>query len=118
MILIRIYSVPEFLLGEDILVAPIIKPGTYYRDIYLPKGAWKEEMTPESPNIKGPTWLKNYKVPLEKLAYFTRVESEDDHEENNHEENAGNGSYVIFPTIRNTMFSTFIIILCKLFKSF
>lgn len=37
----------EFLLGEDILVAPILEAGATKRDIYLPAGAWYDRKTGE-----------------------------------------------------------------------
>ncbi len=30
----------EFSIGEDIIVAPVIRPGEEERDIYLPKGTY------------------------------------------------------------------------------
>lgn len=63
----------EFLLGEDLLVAPIVNQDAYHRDIYLPKGIWKDELNSENGYIQGPVWLHDYEVPLEKLAYFTKV---------------------------------------------
>ncbi|MBL8099538.1 MAG: hypothetical protein JNK81_10160 [Anaerolineales bacterium] len=61
----------EFLLGGDILIAPILKPNTYQRDIYLPKGTWKNYWTSEI--YAGAQWLKNYVVPLDALPIFERV---------------------------------------------
>ncbi|XP_075235665.1 myogenesis-regulating glycosidase-like [Lycorma delicatula] len=66
----KIYS--EFLLGEDILVAPILAKGTTRRDIYLPKGYWRDENNP-SKIYKGRRWLRNYYADLSTLPYFTRV---------------------------------------------
>ena len=34
--------VDEFMVGEDILVAPVIKPKTYERTVIFPKGSWKD----------------------------------------------------------------------------
>ncbi|XP_049939047.1 myogenesis-regulating glycosidase-like [Schistocerca serialis cubense] len=65
----------EFLLGEDILVAPVIYHKNTDRDIYLPKGTWRDEVDPEHPTIEGPTWLRDYPAPLNTLPYFTRVTS-------------------------------------------
>jgi alpha-glucosidase (family GH31 glycosyl hydrolase) len=61
----------EFLLGEDILVAPVLDEGAISRDIYLPTGQWDDKL--RSRTIIGPKWLKNYTVALNELAYFTRV---------------------------------------------
>ncbi|XP_035718543.1 myogenesis-regulating glycosidase-like isoform X2 [Vespa mandarinia] len=61
----------EYLLGEEILVAPVIEEGAVSRDIYLPKGLWKDA----SDNVTyiGPGWIRNYDAPLDKLPYFYRV---------------------------------------------
>ncbi|XP_067012522.2 myogenesis-regulating glycosidase [Anabrus simplex] len=63
----------EFLLGEDLLVAPVIKEGAVSRDIYLPAGTWKDELRPDQPLIEGRTWLRDYPVALDELPYFTKV---------------------------------------------
>ncbi|XP_049766160.1 myogenesis-regulating glycosidase-like [Schistocerca cancellata] len=62
----------EFLLGEDLLVAPVLEEGAVSRDIYLPKGIWRDEADPKHPIIDGPIWLTNYSAPLSVLPYFTR----------------------------------------------
>lgn len=70
------YSCTEFLLGEDILVAPIVEEGTIYRDIYIPKGIWIDGNDLQSSPIRGPTWLRNYKADLDVLPYFLRSQME------------------------------------------
>ncbi|XP_047003771.1 myogenesis-regulating glycosidase-like [Schistocerca americana] len=65
----------EFLLGEDLLVAPVLEEGAVSRDIYLPRGSWRDEADPEHPTVDGPAWLANYSAPLSVLPYFTRVDS-------------------------------------------
>ncbi|XP_011868142.1 PREDICTED: uncharacterized family 31 glucosidase KIAA1161 isoform X5 [Vollenhovia emeryi] len=62
----------EYLLGESILVAPVIEEGATSRNIYLPAGRWynvKNETTYE-----GPMWLIDYPAPLDVLPYFKKVE--------------------------------------------
>jgi len=66
----------EFLLGENILVAPVLVEGATSRHIYLPKGMWRDENHPESPLISGRTWLIDYPASLEVLPWFTRVSPE------------------------------------------
>jgi len=61
----------EFLLGESILVAPVIEEAAESRNIYLPAGNWKD-MTMDM-SYKGPIWLRNYPAPLEVLPYFRKV---------------------------------------------
>ncbi|XP_049813511.1 myogenesis-regulating glycosidase-like [Schistocerca nitens] len=65
----------EYLLGDDLLVAPVTYRTATRRDIYLPKGYWRDEVDPEHPTIRGPTWLYAYPAPLNTLPYFTRVSS-------------------------------------------
>ncbi|KAB0798841.1 hypothetical protein PPYR_06721 [Photinus pyralis] len=60
----------EFLLGEDILVAPVIKEGATSRDVYLPAGEWVDGNNGST--YKGPIELKNYPAPIDVLPYFIR----------------------------------------------
>ena len=48
----------EFLLGNDLLVAPVLDEGAVTRDIYLPTGAWRDEANPEHPVYNGPIWIR------------------------------------------------------------
>lgn len=59
----------EYLLGEKILAAPVVQEGAVARDIYLPRGTWRDGNTGEF--IVGPTWLHDYPAPLDTLPYFT-----------------------------------------------
>ncbi|KAJ6634650.1 Myogenesis-regulating glycosidase [Pseudolycoriella hygida] len=59
----------EFLLGENILVAPVLQEGKFSRDIYLPRGKWVSQ-TGECYN--GPVWLKDYPADLSVLPYFIK----------------------------------------------
>ncbi|CAH2258723.1 jg5405 [Pararge aegeria aegeria] len=61
----------EFLLGEDILAAPVVTQGATSRDIYLPAGRWKE-LGNSSLIHEGPIWIRNYAAPLNVLPYFIR----------------------------------------------
>ncbi|XP_013404277.1 myogenesis-regulating glycosidase [Lingula anatina] len=61
----------EFLVGETLLVAPILEKSKKTRDIYFPKGIWRDEIQRNS--ITGPKWMKNYLVELNQIAYFTMV---------------------------------------------
>ncbi|KAJ8963796.1 hypothetical protein NQ314_005377, partial [Rhamnusium bicolor] len=58
----------EFLLGDSILVAPVIIEGAVSRNIYLPKGNWKDGNN--GTVYKGPITLKNYSAPIDVLPYF------------------------------------------------
>jgi myogenesis-regulating glycosidase len=61
----------EFLLGNDILVAPVVLPNVRRRDIYLPHGSWRDYWTGEV--FSGSCILKNYPAPLENLLFFEKV---------------------------------------------
>ncbi len=68
---IIIFLSSEFLLGEDILVAPVLGEGMISRDIYLPRGVWKDGNKGDIHT--GPTWLYSYPADLSVLPYFTRT---------------------------------------------
>ncbi|XP_020797007.1 myogenesis-regulating glycosidase-like [Boleophthalmus pectinirostris] len=62
----------QFLIGDDLMVAPVLEPGKQERDIYLPAGSWrsyKGELFD-----KGPIYLTDYPVDLDEVAYFTWVQ--------------------------------------------
>ncbi|XP_031763119.2 myogenesis-regulating glycosidase-like [Galleria mellonella] len=61
----------QYLLGETILVAPILEEGKTSRDIYLPKGIWWECGDPAKVHA-GPAWIHNYPAPIDVLPYFVR----------------------------------------------
>lgn len=60
----------EFLLGENILVAPVMEEGRVSRDIYLPRGVWEDQNYGNSHT--GPLWLRNYPANLSVLPYFIK----------------------------------------------
>ena len=61
--------VNEFMVGEDILVAPVITPKTYEREVILPAGTWKES---DGTVYEG---NKTYTLPcpLNKILWFRKV---------------------------------------------
>ncbi|CAF0717114.1 unnamed protein product [Brachionus calyciflorus] len=62
----------QFLVGNDILVAPILDENQYKRDIYLPRGEWIAE---NGTSFKGPLVLKSYQAPIEVIpmsCHFTQ----------------------------------------------
>jgi len=61
----------EFLVGDDLLVAPVVIQGARSRDIYLPEGQWHDEL--REVTVSGGVWLRDYVVDLHELAYFTKV---------------------------------------------
>lgn len=62
----------QFMIGNDIVVAPIIHKGKTERDIYLPDGWWKDEILAQV--IRGGKRIKKYQIPLDKVAIFFRTE--------------------------------------------
>lgn len=60
----------EFLLGENILVAPVFTANTTSRSIYLPAGIWFDQGDTNK-TYEGPTWI-TYSAPLDVLPYFVK----------------------------------------------
>ncbi|HZS14070.1 MAG TPA: TIM-barrel domain-containing protein [Candidatus Dormibacteraeota bacterium] len=58
----------SFLLGEDLLVAPVVKPGGRRR-VHLPRGRWGDWWTGEV--VEGPTDL-DLSVPLDRVPLYQR----------------------------------------------
>lgn len=61
----------QFLIGDDLMVAPVLEPGKQERDIYLPAGRWRSYKGEHFD--KGPIYLTDYPVDLDEVAYFTWV---------------------------------------------
>ncbi|KAG7476533.1 hypothetical protein MATL_G00083970 [Megalops atlanticus] len=59
----------QFLIGDDLMVAPVLEPGKQERDIYLPAGRWRSYKGEVFDN-KGPLHLTDYPVDLDEIAYF------------------------------------------------
>jgi hypothetical protein len=62
----------QFLVGDQLLVAPVTKKGASKRDIYLPHGTWRDHWS--SKRYTGPQTLKDHPAPLEVLPFFHREE--------------------------------------------
>ncbi len=60
----------QFLVGDELLVAPVLYPKQISREIYFPPGTWKDHWSGEL--ITGPTIVEDYPAPLEKLPFFIR----------------------------------------------
>ncbi|CAL4093313.1 unnamed protein product, partial [Meganyctiphanes norvegica] len=58
----------QWMLGNDLLVAPVIQKGVRVRDIYLPPGIWKDLL--DGRMRRGGRYIKEYKVPLTQLPHF------------------------------------------------
>ncbi|XP_048401745.1 SITS-binding protein isoform X2 [Stegostoma tigrinum] len=65
----------EFLIGDEVLVAPVTAPGRVHRDIYLPGSSyqWKDMNTAQV--FDGGTLLQDYPVPLTNVPVFIRQDS-------------------------------------------
>ena len=58
----------QFMLGNYLMVAPVLRSGTSIRSIYLPKGNWIDLLRNET--VIGPRWLHRYSVSLAELPLF------------------------------------------------
>jgi alpha-glucosidase (family GH31 glycosyl hydrolase) len=58
----------QFMLGNDVMVAPMVKPGNA-RTIIFPRGTWKGD---DGSTIKGPA-RKEITVAIDRLPWFTLV---------------------------------------------
>lgn len=63
----------EYLIASSLLVAPIVSKDKVQRDIYIPQGKWKDMINDRE--IEGATWLREYHIPLDKVATFIRLKS-------------------------------------------
>ncbi|XP_076252804.1 myogenesis-regulating glycosidase-like [Rhynchophorus ferrugineus] len=61
----------EYLLGDDILVAPVIQEGAVTRDVFIPKGQWKDGNSGQI--YTGPVTILNYSAPIDVLPWFIKV---------------------------------------------
>jgi len=65
----------QWLLGPDVLVAPVVGEGATSRQVYFPQGCWQRRDTDYLP-IQGEVYdgpgLQSVAAPLDSLPYFTR----------------------------------------------
>jgi len=61
----------EYLLGKDVLVAPVYTPESKRDSIYLPAGKWIDYW--DGAEYNGHTTLTDYPAPLDKLPLFVRA---------------------------------------------
>ncbi|XP_074488317.1 SITS-binding protein isoform X1 [Sebastes fasciatus] len=62
----------QFLIGDEVLVAPVLEKGAVQRDIYLPDGGFQWQDSQNAQVFDGGTFLQDYPVPLEEVAVFLR----------------------------------------------
>ena len=60
----------QFVLGNDIIVAPVLEKGARSRKVILPKGKWIDE---NGKTFKGGKDAIEIDVPLERLPYFKKI---------------------------------------------
>ena len=58
----------QWVLGRDLLVAPVTHRGERSRDIYLPEGIWEDGI--DKHLRRGGRWIRESKVPLTKVPHF------------------------------------------------
>jgi alpha-glucosidase (family GH31 glycosyl hydrolase) len=69
----ELYPVGDaFLLGSDLLAAPVLTAGTIARDVLLPPGAWIDAWT--GAQLSG-GWLQHYPAPCPGIPLFVRAEN-------------------------------------------
>jgi alpha-glucosidase (family GH31 glycosyl hydrolase) len=61
----------EFLLGDEFLIAPVVTPKTFERDIYFPHGKWQDHWSGRV--FTGPFIFTSYPAPLDILPIFKRI---------------------------------------------
>lgn len=59
----------QFMLGDNILVAPVVQKNTYKREVILPKGKWEAD---DGKVYKGGKTIE-IKAPLERIPFFKRI---------------------------------------------
>ena len=59
----------EFMLGEDILIAPIVTPKTYERKVVFPKGTWQDTDC----NVYNGNNTLTLPCPLDKILWFRKI---------------------------------------------
>jgi alpha-glucosidase len=59
----------QFLLGDNILVAPMVEKGVNSRKVIIPPGRWQDD---EGQKFKGPTVI-NIIVPLDRIPVFKKL---------------------------------------------
>ena len=59
----------QFLMGERLLVAPVVEDGLSSRKVVIPPGKWKAD---DGSVVEGPTTIE-VSTPLERLPHFTRL---------------------------------------------
>ena len=59
----------EFLMGEDLLVAPVVEKGAKMRKVIIPPGRWRGD---DGTEVEGPAEI-DVKTPLSRLPHFKKI---------------------------------------------
>ncbi|MBI1941265.1 MAG: hypothetical protein HYS33_07135 [Acidobacteria bacterium] len=62
----------EFMVGETLLVAPVVRRGERARDVYLPRGRWQDFWSGEK--VDGGRTIRAVPAPLERIPVFERFD--------------------------------------------
>jgi hypothetical protein len=68
--------VDQYMVGGDLVVAPVLRAGATARDVYLPGGRWRDLAAGRV--VDGGRWLRAHPAPLATLPLFARAGSEAD----------------------------------------
>jgi alpha-glucosidase len=60
----------QFMLGNNIMVAPVVEKGVYKRSVIIPEGKWKAD---DGTIVNGNRTIE-IEVPIDRIPYFTRVD--------------------------------------------
>lgn len=76
----KIYD--QFMVGENIVVAPILQKGQRERSVFLPRGSWQKidpsTCKPTGPVLSGPQTIENVSAPLDEMLFYVRAGSAGD----------------------------------------
>lgn len=63
----------QFAIGDDLIVAPVVREGQRARDVYLTAGTWIDLTGGSQGTLEGGQWLRDVPAPLERLPVYRRV---------------------------------------------
>jgi alpha-glucosidase (family GH31 glycosyl hydrolase) len=63
---------PQWMLGDDLLVAPVLEPGSTSWPVLVPDGEWEDAWTGEV--VTGPATI-DVDTPIDRIPVFFRAES-------------------------------------------